>query len=67
MKGHSTFSRSPELEPHHQMQFSLIHRIVCLEKGKQFKYKLSKSELYYFLNTIFLDNLYVKVKSLNVL
>ena len=27
--GISTLYRSRELEPHHQMQFSVIHRIPC--------------------------------------
>ena len=31
MKGYSTFPRSPKLEPHHQMQFSVISRILNKE------------------------------------
>ena len=28
IKGHSTFIKAPGLEPHHQMQFSVILRIL---------------------------------------
>ena len=31
MKGYSTFPRSPELEPHHKMQFSVIPKTPLLK------------------------------------
>ena len=33
MKGHCTFPRSPELKLHHQMHFSVITRILLLQRG----------------------------------
>ena len=32
MKGYSTLPRSPELEPHHQIQFSIIPRTILFGK-----------------------------------
>ena len=32
MKGYSTLHRAPELEPHHQVQFSVISRILFREE-----------------------------------
>ena len=46
MKGYSTLPKSPELEPHHQMQFSVVAECVnnCI------KSPIYKSNKFYFLN-----------------
>ena len=33
MKSYSTLTKSPVLEPQHQMQFILIHRILLLKES----------------------------------
>ena len=33
MKGYSTFTKAPGLEPHYQMQFSVMHRTLVGGRG----------------------------------
>ena len=41
MKGYSTFLRAPELELHHQMQFSVIP-MTLVDEGDRVLYPLQK-------------------------
>ena len=47
MKGYSTFHRSPELEPHHKMQFSVIPGLtflVCVCGGSFLSVEIHKPQ-----------------------